>query len=66
MSNRNYPFRLAISQPGIEHALKYAMFLELIGFAGQQHLLIDDFDLQILQARKDTRGKAIDILHAKL
>lgn len=54
MSNRNYPFRLAITQPEIEHALKYVMFLELIGFASQQHLLIDDFDLQILQARRDS------------
>jgi hypothetical protein len=66
MGNRNYPFRLAITQPEIEHALKYAMFLGLIGFASQQHLLIDDFDLQILQARRDPRGKAIDILHAEL
>lgn len=42
------------------------MFLKLIGFTSQQHLLIDDFDLQILQARRDPRGKAIDILHAEL
>ena len=66
MSNRNYPFQLAITHPEIEHALKYVMFLELIGFASQQHLLIDDFDLQILQARRDPRGKATDILHAEL